>query len=140
MKKMNMQNLPSMAIRMGIGGAAGIFISVLICMIVAAMVAGEQMQESAMIYGALAATGLGAATSALVGKLLGADDGFWISIGAGAVFYLCLLCCTALFFGGQYHGVWISGMLIIGSSVGIGIIGNRNKNQSSRYRIKHKIR
>ena len=138
MKKINMQNLPSMAIRMGIGGATGIVISMIICMIVAAMVVGERIQESAMIYGAWAATGLGAVASALVGKLLGADNGFWVSVGAGVVFFLCLLCCTALFFGGQYHGVWISGLLIIGCSIAIGMI--RNKKQSSHYRIKRQMR
>ena len=137
MKKINMQNLPSMVMRMGIGGAAGIVIGIGISMIVAAMVAGEQIEESAMLYGAWVATVLGAIASALTGRLLGSEHRLWVSIGAGAVFFLCLLCCTALFFGGQYHGVCIGGVLILGSALAIGLIGN--KKQSTRYRMKHKI-
>ncbi len=55
-----------------------------------------------------------------------------VSLGAGGVYYLTLLAMTALFFGGQYTGMGVTGMLIFagcGCSVMIGLYRKSPGNQ-----------
>lgn len=56
-------------------------------------------------------------------------------MACGVCYFLLLLAVTALFFGGQYSGVGITGLLIFGGSLAATLMGCRRKRSTS-VRIK----
>lgn len=51
---------------------------------------------------------------------------FMVAIMSGTVFWVCLLCMTALFFGGNYSSVFETALLIFGGSITAALIKSPN--------------
>ena len=51
-------------------------------------------------------------------------------LAAGAGYYLCLLAMTALFFGGRYHGVGVTGVMVFCGSVLVILLAPGSKNRA----------
>ena len=49
---------------------------------------------------------------------------FQMSMAAGAVYYGCLVVITALFFGGAYHGLGVTALLIFGGCGTVALMGS----------------
>ena len=66
----------------------------------------------------------------------------WIvlCLGAGAVYFLTLLACTALFFGGQYEGVGVTFLVVLAGSGAVGLLGLKGENSAVKKRRKRRTR
>lgn len=62
-----------------------------------------------------------------------------ICMAAGAAYMLMLVLTTALFFGGQYHGVGESGLLIFGGSIlaALSQVGRNKRNTKPKIRLRN---
>jgi len=56
---------------------------------------------------------------------------------SGGVYFAVLLAITALFFGGQYQGVGVTGLLILGGSGGAGLLLAGKGTGAGKYRKRH---
>lgn len=89
---------------LGLGLLVSMAVTVAAAVVITFLVAGERIGESAIGFGALGALLLGAIAGALTaaGKIEG--HRMIACLLNGAVYFVCLMCCTALFFEGQYQG------------------------------------
>lgn len=99
-----------------IGTLAALGWTVLWAAILAKLMEWETLPEDAVGYGAMVIL--------LSGSFLGSLTAVWkvkskrlqVSMLTAAGYYLSLLAMTALFFGGQYTGMGVTGLLIVGGS------------------------
>lgn len=59
-----------------------------------------------------------------------------VCAASGAVYYSILLAFTALFFGGQYESIWITGVLILAGSAGAALLGLHGDGKGRRRKMK----
>lgn len=140
MKGIEKQEIGPLAIRLSISVGAGILMTLIVCVMVASLVSGGKVEESAMGYGVWAAVGMGSLVAAVVAVWGTTVNKLLASLASGVLYLLVLLCSTALLFGGQYQGVWVHTVLVLGVSVAVGLIKYRGKEQSYRRKYKLKLR
>lgn len=108
--------------------------------LIAKLVSSEFMMETQIGYGIMAAL-----LAASFGGAMGASakikrQRLLVCALSGLIFFLLLLAITALFFGGQYEAVGVTGVLIFGGSMlaalsGGGTVGKgRGKKNRKAYR------
>lgn len=103
------------ALPVGIG--LGVLISIVITLIGAAgitqLVTAEKMEENSIGYVIIAVLLI----ASMIGAWVAADQTkrlrLQVCLLEGAGYFLSLLATTALFFGGQYQGVWATGITIL---------------------------
>ncbi len=109
------------------GLAAGIGAALAVTLAGAAIVAwlidGERISEEAMGYGALAVLLLSAGAGAWIASALVGHRRLLVCALTGVGYFLILLSMTALFFGGQYHGVWVTALVVLAGCLGVSLVG-----------------
>lgn len=122
-KKMKNKTASSIPAGIGIGLLVSIVITLAGSALTAYLIHSESVSEEGMGYGII------------VTLLLSAISGAWISAGriqrlrmqicmlSGLCYYLTLLAMTALFFGGQYNGLGITALVVLGGCGTVAILG-----------------
>lgn len=129
----------AMSIPGGLAVAAGVSVSVTIaaCLILTKLVVEEKLPMEHVGYGSmillLTASFLGAV--AAQGKIK--HRKMLVCLLSGLVYYGILLGFTALFFGGQYTGIGVTGFLILG---GCGTAALVTAGQGTSRKNRHKVR
>ncbi len=115
-------------------------VTLLCCVALTSMIAGEHMPETAIGYGAMGTLLLASVSGALMAIWRVKHRYLLMCVCSGACYYLCLLCCTALFFGGQYQGMGTTALVVLGGSVLAALATVRKSGGRKRARVKYKIR
>ena len=122
-KKMKKNTVSSIPTGIGIGLLVSIVITLAGSALTAYLIHSESVPEEGMGYGII------------LTLLLSAIAGAWISTGkiqrlrmqmcilSGLCYYLTLLSMTALFFGGQYNGMGITALVVLGGCSTVAILG-----------------
>ena len=122
-KKMKKKTASSIPAGIGIGLLVSVVITLAGSALTAYLVYSESVPEEGMGYGII--------LTLLLSTIIGA----WISVGriqrlrmqmcmlSGLCYYLTLLAMTALFFGGQYSGVGITALVVVGGCGTVAILG-----------------
>ena len=115
----------AMAMPAGIALGAGLsmLVTVVGSMLVAWLVSRESMPESAMGYGAMAILLIASALGAWLTAKRVKHRRLLVCALTGGVYYLCLLACTALFFGGQYSGMGVTALVVLAGCLSVGLMG-----------------
>ena len=120
MKKNTASSIPA-----GIG--IGLLISIVITMAGAALTAylihKESIPEEGMGYGILLTLLLSAAAGAWIAMKRIQRLRMQMCMLSGLCYYLTLLALTALFFGGQYNGMGITALVVVGGCGTVAILG-----------------
>ena len=119
----------------GIGTAGALGWTLIGACLLAKLIEGETLPETAVGYGAmlilLSASFLGAVLAFRKVKA----KRLQVSLLAAAVYYLCLLATTAMFFGGQYTGMGVTALVVFsgsGAAILLGM-GNGSRKRGRRY-------
>ncbi len=124
-----------MALHIAMGLVLSLGLTAAVCCLSAYLVSSGKMSESAIGYGAAAALLISSAGGAMLSAAKIGQHRMPVCLISGAVYFLSLLCCTALFFEGRFEGVGISALLILGGSGAAGLVGLRQK-RSRRPKLK----
>lgn len=132
------------ALSMPIGLALGLAVSMVVTLagsgLIAYLVLGETLGENAIGYGAM------------VTVLLSAALGAWTAVGrikrrrllsclaSGGCYFGALLSMTALFFGGQYQGMGVTALLVLGGAGSVALLSLKSEGQSRGRKKKYRIR
>lgn len=110
----------AMSIPAGISLAAGISIltTLVFSWLLAWLVITGRVGENAIGYGAMAILLMASYLGAILAAARVKHRSMMVCALSGAAYFLCLLACTALFFGGQYQGIGVSALIITVGSVG----------------------
>jgi len=58
---------------------------------------------------------------------------------SGLIYYVILICITALFFGGQYTGFGVTGLLILGGAGTTALLSGRRKGRGGKRKLLHGV-
>ena len=129
---------------MAAGLALGTVVSFLLTLVGAAVIANlilsEKLAEEAVGYGAVVVLLLASAIGAWLSAILVKRRWMLVCLGAGGIYYLLLLSVTALFFGGQYQGMGVTALLVLGGSGAVGLLGLGGKKSSGKKAKKYRFR
>ena len=113
-KKMTSANNPS---NLPVGIGLGVLTSILITLLCAAgithLITSEKMADSSMGYVVPGVLFLAALAGAWVAAVRTKRLRLPVCLLEGGGYFLALLATTALFFGGQYKGIWASALVIL---------------------------
>ena len=99
---------------LAIAGAVSMGITLILAVLAAKLVDSEVIPESGIGYLSLGILLLSSMTGAATAWGRIKRQRLAVCLGAGAVYYVLLLSLTALFFGGQYQGMGVTGLVIAG--------------------------
>lgn len=123
-------------ISLPVGIAIGVLVCFVVtlagCAVVSWLIAGEHMAEDSVGIAAMVMLLIAAATGSLTASTAIKTKGLPVCMITGAGYYLLLLACTALFFGGQYHGVILSGLMILAGSGLVALLGLKGRKGAKR--------
>lgn len=137
MRKKEYQNTgKSIPFAIGVGTGISLVVMMLGILITALLLMNETIKESAIGYGVMIITIVSAIAGCATTVTLARNRILVLSICTAFVFALLLLAITALFFGGQYNGVWVTMLMIIGSSVAVALVAGKHLNRPKAYRKK----
>lgn len=102
------------------------------------LISGEKMAQTSVGYASLIILLMSAVLGAAVSWGRIRHRRMLVCLLSGTIYFLTLLCVTALFFGGQYQGIGVTALAVLGGSLGYGLLGLRGK--KSGYSRRRKIR
>lgn len=123
-----------------IGLAVGLTLTLVGTSIVANMILSEKIAESAIGYGAIVILLISSAIDAWLAAALIKRRWMIVCLGAGGIYYLTLLGITALFFGGQYQGMGVTALVVLGGCGAVGVLGLKGENAGGKRRKKYRHR
>ncbi|MBQ9839106.1 MAG: TIGR04086 family membrane protein [Oscillospiraceae bacterium] len=108
----------------GIAAAAGVAtaLTLLLSGLIAWLVLQERIGESAIGYGAMVVLLLSSFVCGVLASAMVKHRRMVVCLLSGLTYFLCLLACTALFFGGRYQGLGVTALLILAGSVSAALI------------------
>ena len=122
--------------RIGFGAIAGLLSTFLGSMILALLINKQILEQTRMETGAGIILFASAAIASLVAVRKGSNK-LPVAVITGVLYCLCLLCINALFYSGEYAGVPVSVLLVLGASACTGIMSSGRK---AKGKYKHKKR
>lgn len=138
-KKVTGRSKP-MATGLIMGSVISLGLTLLGSAITANLVLSRKIATEAIGYAAVIILLLAAACGAWIGANLVKRRWIVVCMGVGGSYYAILLAITALFFGGQYQGMGVTALAILGGCGGIGLLGMRpkksRKNRVKKYRFR----
>lgn len=124
MKKAKARNTASsLPVGVGIGLLVSLILTVLGAALTAYLVDKEIMAQSNVGYGCVISLLVSACCGAYVSVKRVKRLRMRVCIASGACYYLLLLGITALFFGGQYEGMGITALVVLGGCLAVAIAG-----------------
>lgn len=138
-KKVTGKAVP-MAAGLGIGLAVSMALTMIGGAVTANLILTEKIGEGAIGYGAILILLLSSAMGAWLAAVLIKSRWMVVCLGAGGSYYLTLLGITALFFGGQYQGMGVTALVILGGCGAVGLLGLRAGNGTRKRTKKYHSR
>ena len=127
------------AISMPAGIALGVSVSMLLTSIFSAVLTWLMLEgrvsEKAIGYCILGVLIIATIMGALLSAIKVKRRWMLVCCATGVGYYLSLLACTALFFGGNYSGIGVTGVSVFVGSMVTGLLGlARTRNRNKRYK------
>lgn len=119
------------------GLITALLITILLAAVTAVLIAGEKIGEDKALFSSAASLLLSAAFGGICAANVAGERKMIVCLIHGAVYYVTLLCVTAMFFEGRYENIWITGLLVLGASVSVGLLVMRGRKRTFKP---HKIR
>ena len=119
---------------LGVGLLVGLTVTIAGAALTAWLIATEKIGEGSASYAAMLILALASAVDALSAVYLIQKQRLQVSMLSGVCYYLTLLGMTALFFGGQYQGMVVPAIIVLGVCAVIAFLPTKN----SPVRVKRK--
>ena len=123
-----------------LGAVVALIVTMIICSLGASLMTTERVGEDS--------AGIVSITALIVSSAVGAEIAFTktghhrlaVCLGAGVMYLMILLACTALIFDGKYHAVGTTALAVLGGSGCAALFGLRGKRPKSRYSKYHNMK
>ncbi len=131
--KMELTGMPA---AIGIGAGVSVLMTVICSAALAFLISSGRMAPGSMGYGVLGILMLSAVIGSAMACAKVQGKRMIVSAASAASYLTVLLCMTALFFGGEYNGVLVTTLVILGG----GIINGLLPTGKGRTKIRHSKR
>ena len=139
--KNKLKHIPrSIPMGIGVGLLGSVIVTLLGCAILATLIDGCSVGETAVGYGITVILLLSSIAGSCVATILATHKRLLVCAASATTYFGSLLGCNALFIGGQYHGVWVTLLLISAGATSVCLLGRRGgkKHISGRRKIKNR--
>ena len=126
----------SMPAGIGWGIVTELSVTVALAALLAKLVETERMQESAIGYGVMVILVLASFVGAWVSAAKIKRQRLVVCLLSAVIYFALLLSMTALFFGGQYSGVGVTGILVLCGGMLAILAGLRGQKGAKRLKVK----
>ncbi len=93
------------------------------------LILGQKMPQSATGYGVMLLLLLASACGAWIAYRKIQRRRMLICGLSGVCYFVCLLACTALFFGGEYEAVGVTALVVLAGCLSVGLLGLAGKSR-----------
>lgn len=124
----------SMPAGIALGVLASVAVTLLLCALLTWIFLGEKIDDHYLGYGVMLTLLCASAIGALIGVGCIKRRRLLVCAACGVGYYVVLLALTALFFGGQYHAVGVTALLVIAGSICVGILGGKGEGKRKKSR------
>ncbi len=138
--KLKTKKNPSVAMAILWGLVASIGLTVLFAVVLAFMVQSEKLELEGLGAGVLITLLASSGCGCFLAVKLAGQKPLLVGAVSAAGYLLSLLSVTALFFGGEYHGVLQGAMLVLGGAMAAVLVAFKGLSGAHRGRRKYKIR
>ncbi len=119
------QHAPALAGGLALGVLCAIVVTAVSAAIFARLMSREVLQESALGYICVTILVLSSGVGAWVAAAKVKQKWMIVCILTAGCYFLFLLSCTALFFDGQYQGLGVTALAVLGAGGAVGLLGIR---------------
>ncbi|MBQ3503107.1 MAG: TIGR04086 family membrane protein [Oscillospiraceae bacterium] len=137
--KINTGKAASMPGGLALGAGISVAVTIILSAVIAKLVQTEALQQDQIGYAVMVllitASSLGAAIAQ--GKVK--HQRVLVCMLSGLIYYVILICITALFFGGQYTGFGVTGLLILGGAGTTALLSGRRKGRGGKRKLLHGV-
>ena len=123
-----------------IGNGISIALTVLLAGILAKLVSAEKLEWEQIGYGIMVLLFVSSATGTIAAVRAIKRQRLAVCLLSGGIYWLTLLAITALFFGGQYHGVVATGATILAGCGTVCLVGLRQKRVGEHKQSRRRLR
>ena len=123
---------------LALGNGISLGLTVLLSLGLAGLISRERLRWEQIGYGIFIILFFSALLGAAVSVNAVKRQRLMIAMSAGVLFWATLIALTALFFGGQYDGMLVTGLIILAASGTVALLGLRREKRkgTSPYRRK----
>ena len=125
----------SMAAGIAWGTGIAMGLTCLMSLLVSVLVDRGILGEYAIGYGAMVILLVASISGAVAAKKRIRRRNILVVMVTGLCYFLCLLSMTALLFGGQYQGIGVTGLVILGGSGTVALMGMNDKTRGKGRRF-----
>ena len=130
----------SLPISIGIGCFVSVVMMLLGTMAIAMLLDGQAMGTEKIDYGVMIVTALSSIAGCFAAKKAAGKNILLVCMVTGVCYFLVLLSCNVLFFGGAFRAVFVTGVLILGSCACVSLLGLTQKRTRGSKRKKYRNR
>lgn len=109
------------------GNSISLGLTLLLSLALAGLISQERLAWSQVGYGILAILFISALLGTAVSVKAVKRQRLMIAMGSGLLFWATLIAITALFFGGQYDGMLVTGLIILAACGTVALTGLRGE-------------
>lgn len=121
---------------LALGGLGSLAVTLIFSAVLAKLVDAEAVAEESIGYGVMAILLLASFAGAMVSFRRIKRQRLLVCMLSGVVYFGILLSITALFFGGQYEAVGVTGLLVLCGSATAALLGVREKRGGRKQKIR----
>lgn len=125
---------------LAIGNGISLGLTLLLSLGLAGLISRERLQWDQIGYGILVILFFSALLGAIVTVKAVKRQRLMIAMGSGLLFWATLIAITALFFGGQYDGMLVTGLIILAASGTVALMGLRQEKRKGTVPYRRKGR
>ena len=130
----------SMGGGLALGGVISLVITILGALLCAGLISGEKIAESSIGYCSMVIILLSSIFGSLVAVMKIKHRRVYVCVLSGVIYFGSLLAATALFFGGQYQGMGVTGLLIAGGCMVTVLLGLKKEKGRTARKVKIRSR
>lgn len=112
---------------LAMGNGVSLGLTLLLSLVLAGLISRERLQWDQIGYGILVILFFSALLGAAISVRAVKRQRLMIALGSGLLFWATLIAITALFFGGQYDGMPVTGLVILAACGTVALMGLRRE-------------
>jgi len=112
---------------LAMGGGVSLGLTLLLSLVLAWLISSEKLPWEQVGFGILVILFFSALLGTVISVKAIQRQRLLVSLGSGLVFWATLIAITALFFGGQYDGMLVTGAIILAASGTVALLGLRQE-------------
>jgi len=112
---------------LAMGGGVSLGLTLLLSLVLAWLISSEKLPWEQVGFGILVILFFSALLGTVISVKAIQRQRLLVSLGSGLVFWATLIAITALFFGGQYDGMLVTGAIILAASGTVALLGLRRE-------------